>query len=78
MTEFKNNNPQLSETMKTAFENNPNSKSIILETLIQGNLVIQKEEITGHVENKTIKTISIYEITDEKISKLWFGGRTVE
>jgi hypothetical protein len=69
---------QLSETMKTAFESNPHSKSIVLETLTQGNLVVQKEEITGHIENKTIKSISIYEITDDKISKLWFGGRTVE
>ncbi len=69
---------QLSETMKTSFESNPNSKSIILETLTQGNLIIQKEEIQGHMENKTIKSISIYELTENKISKLWFGGRTVE
>ena len=35
---------QLSETMKTSFDNNPNSKSTILSTLNQGNLVIQNEE----------------------------------
>ncbi|MHA2092129.1 MAG: nuclear transport factor 2 family protein [Candidatus Kariarchaeaceae archaeon] len=69
---------QLSETMKTAFVSNPESNSNILSTLTQGNLIVQKEEITGHIENKMIKTISIYEITDNKISKIWFGGRTVE
>lgn len=68
---------KLSEVMKADFENNPDANSSIISSISQGNLVVLHEEITGHIENKTISNISIYEIKDSKISKLWFGGRTV-
>lgn len=69
---------KLSEVMAKSFEDNPNAKSTIISTINQGNLVIQREEIKNHISDKTIRTISIYEITENKISKLWFGGRTLD
>ena len=68
----------LSEIMKSDFDKNTESKSKILSSIIQGNLIVQQEEITGHIKGKTASTVSIYEITDDKISKLWFSGRKVE
>ena len=69
---------KLSEVMEKSFEDNPNAKSTIISSINQGNLIIQKEEIKNHISDKIIRTISIYEITDNKISKLWFGGRTLD
>lgn len=69
---------KLSEVMKADFEKNPNANSTITSYISQGNLIVQHEEITGHMKDKTISSVSIYEITDGKISKLWFGGRTIE
>ena len=68
----------LSEVMAKSFEENPHARSTIISTINQGNLVIQKEEIEGHISDKIIRTISIYEIINGKISKLWFGGRTLD
>jgi hypothetical protein len=69
---------KLSEIMAKSFEDNPKARSTIISSINQGNLIIQREEIKNHISDKVIKTISIYELTDNKISKLWFGGRTLE
>ncbi len=69
---------KLAEIMSKSFEENPNARSSIISTIMQGNLVIQKEETNDHIPDKIIRSISIYEITNNKISKLWFGGRTLD
>ncbi len=69
---------QLKETMKSSFEANPNAETLVESRIIQKNLVVDVETVLGHVEDKIIRAIAIYEITDNKISKLWFGGRTLE
>ena len=69
---------QLKETMQHAFVNNPNSKTEIITQIIQGDLVVNQEWISDHLPGKIVKSISIYQVRNEKISKLWFGGRTVE
>ena len=69
---------KLSEVMVKSFMENPDARSTIISTIKQGNLIIQREEIKNHISDKIIRTISIYEVTENKISKLWFGGRTLD
>ena len=69
---------QLSDSMKTSFESNPHAKTALVTRINQGNLIIDQEKITGYIEGKTITSIAIYEVQDDKITKLWFGGRSVE
>ena len=69
---------QLTQTMKTSFESNPNAQTLLVTRINQGNLIIDLEKITGYTEGKTITTIAIYEVQDDKITKLWFGGRSME
>lgn len=73
-----NSKTELAATMKAAFDADPESHTELLARLEQGNLIIDQEKITGHSGLKEIRSISIYEIIDNKISKLWFGGRTVK
>lgn len=69
---------QLGNIMTGAFKAAPNSKTTVISTIEQNNLIVNHERIVGHEEGKAIFTMSIYQITDNKISKLWFGGRSVE
>lgn len=69
---------QLKATMLGSFESNPNAETLVESRITQNNIVIDVETVLGHIENKIIRAIAIYEITDNKISKLWFGSRTVE
>jgi len=72
-----NSKTELATTMKTAFDSNPESNAQLVTRIEQGNLIVDQERITGHSGITEIRSISIYEITDNKISKLWFAGRTV-
>ena len=67
---------QLHSIMKDSFEKDKASKTTVMSKLVQGNLIINQEEITGHEQGKIIRTISIYEVNNDLIQKLWFGGRT--
>ena len=69
---------QLKATMLGSFKSNPNAETLVESRITQNNIVIDVETILGYIENKIIRAIAIYEITDSRISKLWFGGRTVE
>ncbi|OLS20716.1 MAG: hypothetical protein HeimC2_36170 [Candidatus Heimdallarchaeota archaeon LC_2] len=69
---------QLKKVMKASFVSKPKAKTLVESRLTQNNLVIDVEAVSGHEDGKLIRSIAIYEITDDKISKLWFGGRTVE
>lgn len=69
---------QLRSTMKKSFESNPKSKTTLISRIEQKNLVIDIEKITGHIEDKTTKSLAIYEIIENRNHKLWFGGRILE
>ena len=69
---------QLEDVMKKSFSSNKTSHTAVVSRMYQNNLIINQEKITGHVEGKTITTISIYELKNDKISKVWFGGRQEE
>lgn len=67
---------QLHKIMKESFDKDTGSQTTVLSKVVQGNLIINQEEITGHELDKIIRTISIYEVEHGLIQKLWFGGRT--
>ncbi|MHA1989474.1 MAG: nuclear transport factor 2 family protein [Candidatus Hodarchaeales archaeon] len=69
---------QLKISMEESFKSKPKAKTIVVERITQNNLVIDLEEISGYIEGKIVKSVAIYEIKDEKITKIWFGGRTIE
>ncbi|MCE7735547.1 MAG: steroid delta-isomerase [Candidatus Heimdallarchaeota archaeon] len=69
---------QLRTAMTSAFEAMPNSRTELISRITQGKLIVDHEKITGHEADKAILSIAIYEINDNKISKLWFGGRSIE
>lgn len=73
-----NGKEQLGNIMTGAFKATPNSKTTVISKIKQNNLIVNHERIVGHVEGKAVLTVSIYEITNNKISKLWFGGRSIE
>ena len=50
----------------------------VIERISQNNLIIELEKTTNYVEGKLVKSIAIYELNDNRISKIWFGGRTLE
>lgn len=69
---------QLKAVMKASFEAKPKAETLVESRIKQNNLVIDVETILGHEDGKIIRSVAIYEITDGKISKLWFGGRSIE
>lgn len=69
---------QLKVVMKASFESKPNAETLVESRINQNNLVIDIEAILGHDDGKIIRTVAIYEIKDDKITKLWFGGRSIE
>ena len=69
---------QLHEVMSAAFKATPNAKTTLISRITQNNLVVDHEKITGHEPGKAILTVAIYEIVDNKIAKVWFGGRSKE
>lgn len=56
---------------KKLFENSPNLKSTLINRIIIGNMVIDKEHIVGRNGVKeALELVVIYEVTNQKISKL--------
>jgi hypothetical protein len=69
---------QLKNTMEKSFKSKPNAKTTVIERITQNDLVIDLEEVIDYIEGKIVKSVAIYEIKGGKITKIWFGGRTVE
>ena len=69
---------QLLQSMTASFAANPNAQTVLISRICQGNLIIDLEKITGYTDGQTITTIAIYEVQNTKITRLWFGGRTVD
>ncbi|OLS26779.1 MAG: hypothetical protein HeimC3_06710 [Candidatus Heimdallarchaeota archaeon LC_3] len=69
---------QLEKSMKESFNSNANAKTKLMARITQNNLIIDHEEITNYSGGKTVKTVAVYEVINDLITKIWFGGRTVE
>ena len=54
------------------FENTPKLHCRLVDRMILGNRVIDQEYVTGFEEGRVIEAIAIYEIENEKISKVYF------
>ncbi|MCM3664731.1 nuclear transport factor 2 family protein [Mesobacillus subterraneus] len=54
------------------FNEYPNNHAELLARMVHGNKVIDHELVTGRVNNEVKMAVAIYEIHEEKISKVWF------
>lgn len=54
------------------FNEHPNNHAELLARIVHGNKVVDHELITGRVNSDVKRAVAIYEINEEKISKVWF------
>lgn len=54
------------------FNEHPNNHAELLTRIVHGNKVVDHELITGRVDSDVKRAVAIYEINEEKISKVWF------
>ena len=71
------NKDHLHKIMSGMFETNKFAHSKVIESMKQGDLYVNREESVGHIPDKIITSITIYEVKDGKITQMWFGGRTI-
>ena len=69
---------QLRKSMEDSFKAKPKSETLLIERIKQKDLVINLEKILNYVEGKVVNVVSIYEVKEGKISRLWFSNRTIE
>ena len=63
---------KIKEGYKKFFEAAPNLHCEIINRIVNGNIVIDKERVSGFPDGKTIETMAIYEIEDGKIQRVYF------
>ena len=68
---------QLKKSMEQSFKSKPKSETLLIERIKQKDLVINLEKILNYIEGKVVNVVSIYEVKDKKITRLWFSNRTV-
>lgn len=54
------------------FNEHPNNHAELLARIVHGNKVVDHELVTGRVNSDVKRAVAIYEINEEKISKVWF------
>ncbi|WP_044022907.1 nuclear transport factor 2 family protein [Bacillus sp. SG-1] len=54
------------------FEENPNNHAELLNRMAKGNVAIDHEHVTGRANGKEVYAVAMYEVSDEKIKKVWF------
>lgn len=55
-----------------AWARNPNQKASVNERISLGNLVIDKEKVTGRASGEIIHVIAMYKVKNNKISQVFF------
>jgi len=63
---------KIKEGYKGFFEAAPNLHCEILNRTVNGNIVIDKERVSGYPDGKTIEILAIYEIENGKIQRVYF------
>ncbi|MDH5402612.1 MAG: nuclear transport factor 2 family protein [Candidatus Heimdallarchaeota archaeon] len=66
---------ELRSIMSKSFEEYPNANTEVISRIENGNMIINLEKIVNHGNTNEIHAISIYEISHNKIVRLWFGSR---
>ncbi|MGY3717624.1 nuclear transport factor 2 family protein [Sutcliffiella cohnii] len=60
------------ERYSNLFKENPNQHAALLSRMTKNNIVIDHEHVTGRANGREVFAIAMYEVTDGKISKVWF------
>jgi len=63
---------KIKEGYKGFFKAAPNLHCEILNRIVNGNIVIDKERVSGYPDGKTIETLAIYVIENNKIQRVYF------
>lgn len=59
------------------FEAAPNLHCEVLNRIVNGNIVIDKERVSGLPDGKTIEALAIYEIENGKIQRVYFTEQII-
>ncbi|MFV8827518.1 nuclear transport factor 2 family protein [Alkalihalobacterium sp. APHAB7] len=54
------------------FQANPNQHAALLSRMVNNNMVIDHEHVTGRANGVDVHAIAIYEVENDKITKVWF------
>lgn len=65
---------RMRERYTALFEQNPNQHAALLSRLIKGTTVIDHEHVTGRANGVETEAIAMYEVSNGKISNVWFVG----
>lgn len=68
---------KIKEGYKDFFKAAPNLHCKILNRTVNGNIVIDKERVSGSPDGKTIETLAIYVIENEKIQRVYFTEEVI-
>jgi len=68
---------KIKEGYKGFFKSAPNLHCELLNRTVSGNIVIDKERVSGYPDGKTIETLAIYEIDNGKIQRVYFTKEVV-
>jgi len=63
---------QMRERYTKLFEKNPNQYAELRERITYKNIVIDHEFVTGRANGINVEAVAMYEVTNDKISKVWF------
>lgn len=63
---------EMREGYSRLFKENPKNHAELLTRIVKGNRIIDHEFVTGRTNGIDRQAIAIYEIENEKISKVWF------
>ncbi|KIL47201.1 nuclear transport factor 2 family protein [Jeotgalibacillus soli] len=63
---------KMRERYSNLFENNPNQHAELRARIAHDNIVIDHEFITGRANGIEVEAVAMYEVTNDKISKVWF------
>ena len=53
------------------FTNNPDLHCQVVKRMVQGDIVVDQEEVTGYADGYSMHAIAIYEVRDGLIRRLW-------
>ncbi|WP_078430587.1 nuclear transport factor 2 family protein [Alkalihalobacterium alkalinitrilicum] len=63
---------KMSERYSQLFKENPNQHAELLSRMVNNNIVTDHEHVTGRENGIDVFAIAIYEVEEDKITKVWF------
>ncbi|WP_421384100.1 nuclear transport factor 2 family protein [Bacillus salacetis] len=54
------------------FQENPDNHAELLSRITKGNVAIDHEYVTGRANGNEVYAVAMYEISEDKINKVWF------